>query len=432
MTRFLLSSALGLVIAGGAMAQDPNASPNYGSTNLRAGFVPDPHSISITAGGSITPNSKMGASCRGEISDAPDYVVDYRSGSSDLYIRARSNDDITLVVHGPDGRWSCNDDSDGLNPEVVFDNPRSGEYAIWVGTYGGGYSEATLAVSELSSSGYGDNSTGGDVVDLFGNPTYGTISLNSGFSPDPHTTSLTAGGTIDANQVESSCRGKIARNPDLRLDYDAGSLPLYIRSRSSSDTTLVVNDPNGTWHCDDDSAGSLDPQIHLSSPSSGTYDIWVGTYGDDTASATLEISELSSSNSSSTPTGWTPDFTEGPAFGTTRLRAGFTPDPREVRVTAGGTHSASGVGSNCRGNIANAPDVRLQWDGGDITIKAEARDDITLIVNDPNGNWHCDDDSGNGLNPLLRLNGSGQYDIWVGTYGGGSGIPATVVFTELD
>ncbi|WP_291841715.1 peptidase S1 [Maricaulis sp.] len=124
-------------------------------------------------------------------------------------------------------------------------------------------------------------------------PTFGSVSLNSGFQPDPYTTSITAGGTIQASNLSSSCAGMIANAPDFRLNFNAGSLPLYISAYSNSDTTLVVNAPDGSWYCNDDTHG-LNPSLAWGSPMSGQYDIWIGTYGtnSDLANSTLHISEL--------------------------------------------------------------------------------------------------------------------------------------------
>lgn len=124
---------------------------------------------------------------------------------------------------------------------------------------------------------------------------------------------------------------------------------------------------------------------------------------------------------------WSQDFTLEPNFGTYSLATGFTPDPAELPIIAGGTVDASSVG--CSGMISNAPDARLMWDGDAITIGARSDSDTTLIVNAPDGQWYCADDT-NGLNPAVTLSGSGQYDIWVGTYGGGTA-NATLYATEL-
>ena len=58
-----------------------------------------------------------------------------------------------------------------------------------------------------------------------------------------------------------------------------------------SDTTLLVNLPDGTWVCSDDVLGR-DPVIELGNPQSGNYNIWVGTYAaGSTQNATILISE---------------------------------------------------------------------------------------------------------------------------------------------
>jgi len=49
-------------------------------------------------------------------------------------ISASGDDDLTLTVLGPDGSWTCSDDADGTDPEVVL-QAGAGTYSVWVGTY---------------------------------------------------------------------------------------------------------------------------------------------------------------------------------------------------------------------------------------------------------------------------------------------------------
>lgn len=121
--------------------------------------------------------------------------------------------------------------------------------------------------------------------------TFGEISLSAGFTPDPYNIELTAGGHINGARLPGSCIGNISDAPDFEVTYDAGGLPLVFRTISSADTTLIINGPDGSWYCDDDSFGDGDAQVRFSRPRSGTYDIWVGVLGDNTASATLQITE---------------------------------------------------------------------------------------------------------------------------------------------
>ena len=127
-------------------------------------------------------------------------------------------------------------------------------------------------------------------------PNYGTVELTSGFLPDPRVVAVSSGGEINASSIDASCQGFVSDAPDVRLIYHAGSLPLIISVASRADTTLVVNAPDGSWHCDDDSGvNGLNPMIRFDKPASGRYEIWVGTYGSATLErARLHISELAS------------------------------------------------------------------------------------------------------------------------------------------
>jgi hypothetical protein len=126
--------------------------------------------------------------------------------------------------------------------------------------------------------------------DMSATASYGEISRNAGFTPDPITVDLYSGGGIDASRsIGGSCVGMIAYAPDFEFTYQAGSWPLTFAVDGQYDTSLVINGPDGEWYCVDDSEG-LDPILRWGSPPSGTYDIWVGAVG-QAGSATLYITE---------------------------------------------------------------------------------------------------------------------------------------------
>jgi hypothetical protein len=424
-----------------ALAQNYNLNPSYGTYNLQSGFLPDPQLIQVVAGGSNNVSEMTGGQCAGFAAEAPDVRVNFTGGSfSEINFSARSNADTTLIVNDPNGQWCCDDDSgDGLNPLVEL-TPISGQYDIWVGTYGSSTAQATLAVSEFP---YVGGSAGPDYSLA---PGYGTYSLTSGFTPDPFEVQVVAGGSNSASDWSGGeCTGFVADAPDVRVNFTGGAFSeINFSAQSSADTTLIVNDPNGQWFCDDDSGGDLNPLVELT-PISGQYDIWVGTFGSSTAQATLAVSELpygggsagSAPRPPAPPRGSSgPDYSLAPGYGTYSLASGFTPDPFEVQLVAGGANSASDwSGGECAGFIADAPDVRLMFQGGsfpELYFSADSDADTTLVINGPNGEWFCDDDSGNGgLNPLVRMApASGQYDIWVGTYGS-STASAVLSISEL-
>ena len=281
-----------------ALAQDYSAPPTYGSVNLNSGFTPDPYNVRLTSGGA-RPASNVSSSCRGWIANAPDYSVYYEAGNMfDLTIGAVSDSDTTLVVNGPSGNWYCDDDSgEGLNPSLTFANPASGRYDIWVGSYReGNYADATLSISELGLAG-GSASGGGSSyqsIDWSLPANFGSVSLSGGFTPDPYRVDIISGGSHQASEVRSGCAGWVSAAPDFELSFTAGSLPLILSANSSSDTTILVNDPNGNWHCNDDGGNAgLNPALTFNNPASGTYDIWIGSYRQgENAQASLSISEL--------------------------------------------------------------------------------------------------------------------------------------------
>lgn len=291
-------------------------------------------------------------------------------------------------------------------------------------------------------------------------PAFGGVELSAGFSPDPHVRELTAGGTIQASSRFSNCTGYIADAPDYSVSYQAGSFPLIFTADSDRDTTLIINDPNGDWWCDDDGATEpLNPMIRFDQPASGRYDVWVGTFSRGAGvDATLFISELgehtrddmqgrrgggliTANTGSSGSYGGTagesgPDWRLGPSYQTLSLNAGFANDPRTVQLTAGGPHNArDNPGGSCNGYVAGAPDVELSYSAGSLplTLTVDSDADTTLVVHGPDGRWYCDDDGAEAaFNPLLTWNNpaSGVYDIWVGTYGDDTAA-ATLYITEL-
>ncbi|WP_300543789.1 hypothetical protein [Maricaulis sp.] len=435
--KYILSGAVlaaGLAAAA-AQAQDADAPPAYGSTRLSAGFTEDPTSVGVRAGGAIYAGNAADT-CSGYITHQPSYNLDYAAGDTfDLYISAASDADAVLVVNGPDGAWTCNDDGEGtgLNPGIRFENPQSGTYSIWVGTYGSGsgYEPAMLHISEL---GFFTDNVYSRAPDAGLPPTSGTLRLSSGFADDPRTVAVSAGGDVDASRgTASMCWGHVDQAPDLWVEYDAGNaFDLYVSMQADADTTLVVRGPEGDWHCDDDSAGDLNPGVRIDDPVSGRYAVWAGRYSEGVAvPATVYISELGFLGEVNEL-----DFSLPSNYGSSALDAGFSPDPFNVDLTAGGDVDVNmAIGQNCRGFATTAPDYDITYAAGDfdLYVSATSQGDATLVVNAPDGSWWCDDDSAGDLNPGIRFDNpmSGRYDIWVGTYSSGAPEEATLHISEL-
>jgi len=278
------------VAATGVDAQNVGDQPNFGTLRLDEGFLPDPETVSIKTGTAI--DVDVGSCSYGYVSEAPDVDLYYTtSGDTPLHIYVEGDGDTMLLVNTPSGDWECNDDGHGdLNPILSFPDAANGLYNIWVGSYGDETRTATLYVSEINPD--GDSSAESGAPDLSLDPTYGDVSLDAGFLPDPHMVSLRAGGSLEVD-VGSCSYGYVANAPDVDFYYEANNTAeLFIYVESDDDTTLLINRPDGGWVCDDDGHEGLNPLVHFVKPSSGLYNIWVGTYGDDLTDADLYISEI--------------------------------------------------------------------------------------------------------------------------------------------
>ena len=269
-------------------------------------------------------------------------------------------------------------------------------------------------------------------------PHFGMVALEAGFTPDPHTLSMASGGEVDASYLGGECGGHAAIAPDYRLDWSGSSseLRVYFAAEDGGDTRLLVNAPDGSWLCNDDASGTLDPMVVVDDPGAGQYDIWVASYRPGTfVNGTLHITERPTDPTAATAAEL--DYTEDPYYGTVRLTAGFTPDPNTSDITAGGSVDVSYLGGGCVGFAATAPDVRLSWSGVSdvlrIAFEADDGEDTTIIVNAPDGGWVCNDDAGGSVDPMVVLEGpaEGQYDIWVGSYERGAFIAGKLIITEL-
>src|SRR5690606_27745040 len=112
---------------------------------------------------------------------------------------------------------------------------------------------------------------------------------------------------------------------------------LFMADDEVSDTTMVINAPDGQWYCNDDESG-VDPGLTFSDATSGQYDIWIGSYSsDESVSGSLGIVDESQFGDGLSPAVSSTDvldLTQDPYFGTADLAAGFTPDPHTVAVSA--------------------------------------------------------------------------------------------------
>lgn len=279
--------------------------PGFGSVTVSPDELSEPYFSELTSGGSVDV-AYLGENCVGFAATNPDFRIqlsEAMTGLNILFFAGDENADTTLIVNAPDGAWHCNDDVglNSLDPGMMFDTAPAGQYDVWVGSYNSNDSVSGVlalvdgtdfdtAVSQMTGLGGG--------LDFAASPNYGSAELSAGFTPDPHTVPISAGGSFDvsAAQYGSECNGYASSAPDYQLNWsgDSAFLQLYfVAANITDDATLIINNPNGTWLCNDDSESSLNPGVTISNPVAGRYYIWVGSYAQgEFISGVLNISEL--------------------------------------------------------------------------------------------------------------------------------------------
>jgi len=291
---------------GGTGSLDLGADPTYGTTDIASGFMG--YRVQFIGGGIVDVYSaNLGPDCTGYAASAPDYRINY-SGSSPklrIFFVSDSGTDTTLIVNDATANWLCNDDfiSGSGDPLVDIPNPTIGQIDIWVGTYSSGdFASGTLYVTEadLTPADVGGALPGGSgTLDYRLDPTYGSATIGDNSTPDPYSIDVTSGGSVDVSSLAlgPDCTGFAANAPDFRFDYagSASRLRVFYVATDGSNTTLIVNAADESWYCNDDDpvSGTTNPMVEFSTPQTGRYVVWVGTYGSSNfISGTLYITEL--------------------------------------------------------------------------------------------------------------------------------------------
>jgi hypothetical protein len=126
------------------------------------------------------------------------------------------------------------------------------------------------------------------------------VNLNEGFLPDPNRHHVTAGGDLDIGRCSNvPGTGFVAELPDFRVNYrtergqrSSNTLTFYVQS--SADTVLLIHDPSGRWHFNDDGDDGHNPKVSFPRAMAGRYEVWVGTFekANRLPAATLLITEI--------------------------------------------------------------------------------------------------------------------------------------------
>lgn len=122
---------------GGICAHIDPSGPAATNQSLSRGF--GENVMPVQAGGATDIGMIPDLGCTGHIrSEGPTVRLQLGAGDGPLFIGACAPTDLTLAVHGPGDRWTCNDDYQEHDPYVEFAMAPTGTYDVYVGTYGEG------------------------------------------------------------------------------------------------------------------------------------------------------------------------------------------------------------------------------------------------------------------------------------------------------
>ncbi len=104
------------------------------------------------------------------------------------------------------------------------------------------------------------------------------VSPPADFSLDPFFVSLQGGGHVDAGILDKACSGFVPTMPSVAFDYQGKGDQLRAFFYSDGDPVLVVQKPDGSFLCNDNTNPQLlDPTVTVAAPAKGRYNIWVGS-----------------------------------------------------------------------------------------------------------------------------------------------------------
>jgi hypothetical protein len=241
-----------------------------GVRELAADAAPDTLDLQLPSrpAGDIDANT-AGASCLGRVPAQPDLIVRVPSAIPLLRATFTATADTTLLVHTPGGEWRCDDNSEGTNPALYFQNAAVGTYELWVGAKSEGNVTGRLSVTRAPLV-----ETGGSAASM------GVREVRADLQPDPVTLDVPAhpSGSAQGRMISPSCGGVFSARPDLIVRLPAALPFLRTYATSTVDTVLMVHTPEGSWRCNDDSYGGINPTVDLRDASAGQYEVWLGSY----------------------------------------------------------------------------------------------------------------------------------------------------------
>jgi hypothetical protein len=121
------------------------------------------------------------------------------------------------------------------------------------------------------------------------------------------------------------------------------------------------------------------------------------------------------------------DFVSPPAAEPITAGDGF--GSRTINVQSGPAENEAPLTASCGGAISHVAQAHFFYTAGahELVIAAAGQSPVSLLIADPQGNWHCEAGGAEAPNVVFAPALSGRYAIWVGAIGNGG---AAVVSVE--
>mgnify|MGYP003382442037 CR=1 FL=1 len=148
LSRTLIATAILVALPVVASATCPSYATSGAPLSYSAESAYLPQSTTVVAGGNVDLGTCAEVPGFGHIVESPDFTMQYQDlgmGRS-LEIRVNADGNAVLLVNPANGQWLFNDDTNGLNPAIRINGAASGQYDIWVGTFGAPTCNAQLIV----------------------------------------------------------------------------------------------------------------------------------------------------------------------------------------------------------------------------------------------------------------------------------------------
>ncbi len=474
--RLMTASAIAMFAMGGAAMACPNYQLGQNALSYDGSQLNQPINLSATAGGSFSLDQcGLGALGYGQFRAAPDYTLNLTGMEGrELDVYTNSSCDPALLINDATGQWHFNDDRNSLQPGLTLPvGAANGRVDVWVGTFSGGGCPATLSVQALGGGLTPPPPPPPPPVTVSGCPTWEVpgpaLAFDSSqiLQPLSYIAQATGGVSVrDCPTVEGG--GSASQAPQFTVTLsNMEGYNLSLLANAECDSTLLVNGADTSWYYNDDGQGAFQPELTITEQEAinGRLDVWVGTFGGGSCAGTFTLQAVPvfvapapapvpvpvpvpvpapapvpvpapapvpvpapapapAPLPTPTPAGGCPTTTLQGTPVTSDGAELYSPD-RYVVQAGGVTALSSCSGIPGAGVINAAPHHTFFLSGmetyGRLEIEVASDCDTTLLVNDAQGNWHFDDDSGGALQPELNLTDTaalnGRVDIWVGTYG---------------